>query len=544
MFNNYLVLGKLIREYAEELHGYSLYEVFSQEKNQLVLSFGKYDDKESKGFHLIVNVHPVKPYLYKREIFNRARKNSVSFFNDYFPSPVVSIEIANYERIIRLSFQNFSLFIVFRGPLSNVILIAEGKEPLFFKGEKNNIFQQLIADLENASFSKDLQVLNIPENTTIEGLRKTVPFFKGEIIQEILHRRVNINSETINNLTSEILSTSLSVFRNSNRQEVFLIPTCFTYLRHGNIEYEEKIFGSANEAVRYYLTNISKLTSYSILYRRIEKEMIIQLQQLSDKLNRQQNRLSTPSREEEYLKLGNLLLINLDKIKKGDSTVVVEDVYENNLPINVSLKPTLEPRKNAEYYFEKAKSEKISIAKTQNLYRNNLNRYNLLRELQTKLERSTKFEELVELKKELGMEEKELTTEESELTKKFRHYILADKYHVYVGKDSAANDLLTLRFAKPNDLWFHARGYAGSHTVLRVENTKEGVPKDVIKKAASIAAFYSKGKTSKLVPVSYTFKKYVSKRKGLEVGQVMLTREQVVMVPPLLPTLPEEDLSN
>lgn len=162
MFNNYLVLGKLIREYAEELHGYSLYEVFSQEKNQLVLSFGKYDDKESKGFHLIVNVHPVKPYLYKREIFNRARKNSVSFFNDYFPSPVVSIEIANYERIIRLSFQNFSLFIVFRGPLSNVILIAEGKEPLFFKGEKNNIFQQLIADLENASFSKDLQVLNIP----------------------------------------------------------------------------------------------------------------------------------------------------------------------------------------------------------------------------------------------------------------------------------------------------------------------------------------------------------------------------------------------
>lgn len=359
-----------------------------------------------------------------------------------------------------------------------------------------------------------------------------------------MHRRVNINSETINNLTSEILSTSLSVFRNSNRQEVFLIPTCFTYLRYGNIEYEEKIFDTANEAVRYYLTNISKLTSYSILYRRIEKEMIIQLQQLSDKLNRQQNRLSTPSREEEYLKLGNLLLINLDKIKKGDSTVVVEDVYENNLPINVSLKPTLEPRKNAEYYFEKAKSEKISIAKTQNLYRNNLNRYNLLRELQTKLERSTKFEELVELKKELGMEEKELTTEESELTKKFRHYILADKYHVYVGKDSAANDLLTLRFAKPNDLWFHARGYAGSHTVLRVENTKEGVPKDVIKKAASIAAFYSKGKTSKLVPVSYTFKKYVSKRKGLEVGQVMLTREQVVMVPPLLPSLPEEDLSN
>ncbi|NMB80299.1 MAG: DUF814 domain-containing protein [Ignavibacteria bacterium] len=117
----------------------------------------------------------------------------------------------------------------------------------------------------------------------------------------------------------------------------------------------------------------------------------------------------------------------------------------------------------------------------------------------------------------------------------YRQFIIENKYHLYVGKNSKNNDELKTRFAKQNDLWFHARSVSGSHVVLRIENTKEPVPKNIIKKAASVAAYYSKAKTSKLASVSYTFKKYVTKRKDLEPGQVILLREQVILVPPEIP---------
>ena len=93
-----------------------------------------------------------------------------------------------------------------------------------------------------------------------------------------------------------------------------------------------------------------------------------------------------------------------------------------------------------------------------------------------------------------------------------------------------------MQFAKQNDYWFHARSVPGSHVVLRVENTKEIIPKNVLKKTASLAAFHSKAKTSGLVPVSFTQKKYVVKKKGMESGKVALLKEDVLIVKPEIPT--------
>jgi predicted ribosome quality control (RQC) complex YloA/Tae2 family protein len=84
-------------------------------------------------------------------------------------------------------------------------------------------------------------------------------------------------------------------------------------------------------------------------------------------------------------------------------------------------------------------------------------------------------------------------------------------------------------------LWFHARGVSGSHLIIRRANKKEKIPKNIIEKAASIAAFYSKAKHSKLVPVAYTEKKYVIKRKGMPPGTVQMQKENVVMVEPKNP---------
>ena len=56
-----------------------------------------------------------------------------------------------------------------------------------------------------------------------------------------------------------------------------------------------------------------------------------------------------------------------------------------------------------------------------------------------------------------------------------------------------------------------------------------------MKKVAALAAYHSKAKTAGVVPVAFTFKKYVVKKKGDPVGTVHLLREDVLLVRPEIP---------
>ena len=68
---------------------------------------------------------------------------------------------------------------------------------------------------------------------------------------------------------------------------------------------------------------------------------------------------------------------------------------------------------------------------------------------------------------------------------------------------------------------------------LRCTWIKSG--EDAIRQAAAIAAWYSKHRKAKNVPVAWTEKKYVRKPKGAPAGTVIMEREKVIMVQPMLP---------
>ncbi len=193
------------------------------------------------------------------------------------------------------------------------------------------------------------------------------------------------------------------------------------------------------------------------------------------------------------------------------------------------------PNKNVDKYFEKAKDEKINFQKSKELFVIAEKKYESLLNLKAQFEDSTTIEELENLESVLKLNKKNKAKNKMTDNLKFRHYLIDNQYHVFVGKDSKSNDLLSIKFAKQNDYWFHARGLPGSHVVLRVENTKEGIPKNIIKNAASIAGFFSKAKTANVAPVSYTFAKYVYKKKGMEPGKVMISKEKVLLVKPEIP---------
>jgi predicted ribosome quality control (RQC) complex YloA/Tae2 family protein len=219
--------------------------------------------------------------------------------------------------------------------------------------------------------------------------------------------------------------------------------------------------------------------------------------------------------------------------------------------MTIRLNPALSLRENADEYFKKASTARETLKKRE-----------ARREQQERLVRrfTEALLELRSIRTEKDLEKfmttfsknaKNNATHDSpqsaqrqgekqqggkhQKTTRFREFPLDDDHTLYVGKTAADNDELTLRFAKPQDYWFHARGVPGSHAILRAPSKDKKPPKHVLEQAASIAAYFSKARNAKMSPVAYTQKKYVRKPKGAAVGAVILEREEVVMVRPHVP---------
>ena len=71
--------------------------------------------------------------------------------------------------------------------------------------------------------------------------------------------------------------------------------------------------------------------------------------------------------------------------------------------------------------------------------------------------------------------------------------------------------------------------------ILKRDGRKDEPSKLSIEQAAAVAAFWSKGKTAKKVPVVFTLKKYVNKPRGGAHGQAVVKREKTIIVQPRLP---------
>ena len=71
---------------------------------------------------------------------------------------------------------------------------------------------------------------------------------------------------------------------------------------------------------------------------------------------------------------------------------------------------------------------------------------------------------------------------------------------VQIGRNMRQNDLISFKFSKKGDLWFHAQESPGSHVVLKSSSQKPS--EEDIQISADLAALFSKAKMNIKVPVS------------------------------------------
>ncbi|HKI78625.1 MAG TPA: NFACT RNA binding domain-containing protein [Ignavibacteriaceae bacterium] len=534
MYKNYFILNRFIIEAGKILEGFKLISAFSQDKNKLILEFSKGEN----NYYIEISTNPGFPFITLKNKFKRAKKNTIDFFESACSQIISSFEIADFDRIVKLDLKSGAIYFAIRGKFTNIHFIDSEYKISSFKSTSDEIEKSFLEEVRKTHFINNFNTLPSLSNSNIndpELLRKEFPVLGKEIIIEAKLKVQNnslIFAHTITSILTEIKNDSPVVYQSDNSKEIYLGFDKFISFPFS----KKNKFDSIIAALNFYISKSYFYSDFSKKFRIIEKQVERDLDKTANKLNKLKSNLERESKEEYYNKIGNLLLININKIKKGMNRLEIEDEYSGKELIEVKLDENLSPKQNVDRYFKKARSEKIGKEKKCLLFEETKNEYEKFNKIRSRFIKSSSIEDLDELIKELKIKMNNSKPEKEDIRTKFKHYLLEDKFDVYVGKDSKNNDLLTTKFAKQNDYWFHARGLPGSHVVLRIDNTKEAVPKNILKAAASIAAFHSKAKTAGVVPVSYTFKKYVVKKKGMEPGKVALLKEEVFLVKPEIPS--------
>ncbi|MEO8399839.1 MAG: NFACT RNA binding domain-containing protein [Ignavibacteriaceae bacterium] len=535
MFKNYFFLNKIIIEANKLLKAYLITNIFSQEKDKIIFELSNKIDQK----YLEVSVNPVLAYITLKNNFHRAKKNTMDFFSKYLPAELISFQISEDDRIIKLKTKNGDFYFTIRGKYTNLFLIQNNEIADSFKNIVEDSQQALMNEFETSNFIEEFNLpnFNLDESKNFETqIKNSYSFVGKEILNETKFRTSSFNSEdlrkTLNEIILEIKNKNPAVFLGIESNEQNLAVESFKSFPFQNV----KVFDNIFEALNFFLAKAHYYKSLNEAKKKIQKNLSRELEKIASKINNVKARVDRKSKEEEYKKIGNLLLINLHSHRKGMSEIVVQDIYENNELIKIRLNEKLSSKKNVDAYFEKAKNEKVSFEKSKQLLIQLKNRFEHLKKIEERFLSNEDLENYKLIMKELKIKDNIQSMPKGELHNKFKQYLIEKKYTVFVGKDSKNNDLLTTRFAKQNDYWFHARSVSGSHVVLKVENTKEAIPKNILKKTAALAAYHSKAKTSGIAPVSFTQKKYVVKKKGMEPGKVALLKEEVLIVKPEIPS--------
>ena len=95
-------------------------------------------------------------------------------------------------------------------------------------------------------------------------------------------------------------------------------------------------------------------------------------------------------------------------------------------------------------------------------------------------------------------------------------------------KNNIQNDALTFKFSKKHYYFFHTKDLHGSHVVIDSDVLDE----PIIRLAANIAAYYSKGRYSSSVPVNYCQIKDTKKIPGAKPGKVSLSTYKTIYIDP------------
>jgi predicted ribosome quality control (RQC) complex YloA/Tae2 family protein len=513
MHNNYYVFRKLSIELEAKLVGFELLTCFSQSRDELILGF----NQSEEDFYIKASLLPEFSCLSFPNQFARTKSNSVDLFTDFIGRKVKSVEQFENERCFAIHFEDDkTLLFKMHGNRSNIIGFEYQKGTELFR----NSFPQ---DIE-----LDLNDLHRPIDQSKEAFfhydgnyQKLFPTF-GKLIKQYF-QSIKLNEKTLEEQW-EIISLLESDLRKPENFYTILWKDeiHFSLVKIGEVIKEEK---NCLEGITQFYYTYSKENFIRKEKKRLSKQLEKQRNQSLNYIKKSNQKLEEVLEKPGYNQLADILMANMHQIPPHAREVKLFNFYTNE-NIVIPLKSHLSPQKNAENLYRKSKNQKIELEQLEASIKQ---KEVELKEVEKKLNEINAAEDIKTIKK-LIKQNPQKERAQVELKVPYKKFEYAG-FTILVGKGARENDELTLKYAKKNDLWLHAKDVTGSHVIIKQQSSKP-FPQEVVEKAAQAAAYYSKRKSDSLSPVIVTPKKFVRKPKGLPPGLVHVDKEDTILVKP------------
>ena len=570
-------ISNIIYELKNTIIGGRVDKIYQPEKDEIIIQI------RNKGntYKLLLTANASSPRLNFTTIQKENPINAPLFcmvLRKHLSSgKIVGITQPNFERIVNIQVESINelgdysiktLVFEIMGKHSNIILIDD----------KNNILESI----KHISFDKSSvrevlpgrtytlppsQDKKSPLDTNFEEFYNIIKNCIPTKTQQIIYKSYNgispiLASEICNNgnidpskNTEELSDNEIKSLYNSfnnivmlNNQENFK-PQIIYNENETVLDFTVFDFNIFNHLDKKYFSSISELLEFfykskDLTYRLNQKSQDLKrlisqnIERCAKKKEIQQKTLKDIENRETLKLYGELITANIYAIKKGMTKVILNNFYSENFEeIEIRLDPNLTPAENAQKYFKKYNKEKRTFIALQDQIKQNDEELLYLESVLSSVNACTDEYDIKEIRTELAEQgflkrQKNNKNNKQKNNKKAKplHYISTDGFHIYVGKNNTQNDELTLRFAKPLDMWFHTKDIAGSHVIV-VSEGKE-IPNSTLNEAANLAAYYSKASNSSLVPVDYTPKKFVKKPNGAKPGMVIYETNKTAYITP------------
>lgn len=454
------------------------------------------------------------------ESFKRARKNSIDLFNDALIKKVIDVHQFENERAFSILLEDdFQLIFKMHGNRANVLLTEKGSVREIFKNQLEADFEidltQLNRQIDWSRNAFDAHIHNLSSLYFTFGKEVWQYLNEQNFEKASSDEKWNLIQDTLTKLTNP----EFYILEKNNKLIFSLLP-----------------FGEVSKKYTNPFEAITTFFNRSISESAFASEKNAALKQFQEKLSaaksyteKNQQKLAELENDHHYQQWGDLLMANLHQIKTGDKKAVMENFYNENRPIEIKLKKELSAQKNAEVFYRKGKNQQIEIQKLKEAIDK---KEKEITKLEKTIMETEAVEELKSLRKQTDTSALQTQREKEALTLPFHEFEFKG-YKIWVGKNAESNDKLTLKYSFKDDLWLHVKDVPGSHVLIKHQAGKN-FPKDVIERAAELAAYNSKRKTESLCAVIYTPKKFVRKRKGDPAGAMVVEKEDVILVEPRL----------
>lgn len=514
MHNNYFFLRKLTPLLETRLKDSVVSECFSQNKEELIIRF----ETLHAPFFIKASVSPSFSCLSFPDNFHRARKNSVDLFDNLIGQRVQGILQFKNERSFSIQFSNdFDLLFKMHGNRSNIILFSQRMVDRLFN---NNIQGDLALTLEGLDREIDWSFENFSHH---QNNLASVYFTFGKVVWKYLEE-----------LGFQLKSAEEKWKIVQDLLQLLELPTYYISEIRGKLTFSLLPVGEIKRDFQDPLKALNDFFIGSTQQEMFAADKSFVLAKLKEKLKSCENYLESTSQklrflqnENSYKNWADIIMANLHVIEAGSERVILPDFYHENQPTEIKLKKDFSPQKNAEVYYTKSKKQQLEINRLQRTLPDKEKEMDLIKDQIKKLEATTDLKVLRGLIDSLS-----LAKPREKKADPLPYYELEySGFKILIGKNATSNDKLTMKHSYKEDLWLHAKDSAGSHVLIKYQSGKN-FPKEVIERAAQLAAYHSKRKNESLCPVVVTPRKFVRKRKGDPAGTVIVEREEVILVEP------------